>query len=234
MSGECAHSFLPVSVVGSTGYETAGTGMSLIVVPFHPVFGALRRARSPILWIGLTHLLGVAVGGVMVHARWEPALAQRDRIVGRAIASDPVMAASQMGFPVRAALLDFAENLGRGAVPSTVMGLGLIFPFPVAADRGWVGGIVAVDGEHKSRLRNWHEASYYLGVLLLQLIPYSLAGGAGVRLGMGFLFPKGRWGYKSSRTWLNIPIDGVMDVARIYALVVPLFLVASLVEFLLA
>jgi hypothetical protein len=42
------------------------------------------------------------------------------------------------------------------------------------------------------------------------------------------------WEYKSSRTWLNIPIDGLLDVARIYALVVPLFLVASLVEFLLA
>jgi hypothetical protein len=212
----------------------AGAEMSVIVVPFHPVFGALWRARRPILWMGLTYLLSVAVGAITVHSHSELALLRRDQIVGRAIASDPVMAASQKGFPVRAALLDFAGNLGRGAIPTTVMGLAVVMPFPVAAYRGWVGGIVAVDGEHKSRLRNWREGSYYFGVLLLQLIPYSLAGGAGVRLGLGFLLPKGRWGYKSSRTWLNIPLDGVLDVARIYALAVPLFLIASLVEFLLA
>jgi hypothetical protein len=205
-----------------------------MVVFLRSVAAALWRARQPILWIGLTYLLGVVVGAVMVHVRSGFALSRGDQIVGQAVASDPATGALMKGLPVRAALFDFAENLGRGAIPSTVMGLGLVFPFPVAAYRGWVGGIVAVDGEHKSRLRNWHEASYYLGVLLLQLIPYSLSGGAGVRLGLGFLFPKGRWGYQSSQTWLNIPIDGVLDVARIYALVVPLFLIASLVEFLLA
>jgi uncharacterized membrane protein SpoIIM required for sporulation len=76
------------------------------------------------------------------------------------------------------------------------------------------------------------EGSYYLGVLLFQLIPYTLAGGAGVRLGLGFLLPSGRWGYPAGRRWLGLPAEGVRDVGRIYALVVPLFLVASLVEFL--
>jgi hypothetical protein len=198
------------------------------------VAAALRRARQPILWIGLTYLLGVVAGAIMVHARSEFALSKGDQIVGQAVASDPATEALMRGLPVRAALFDFGGNLGRGAIPTTVMGLGLVFPFPVAAYRGWIGGIVAVDREHKSRLRNWREGSYYLGVLLLQLIPYSLAGGAGVRLGLGFLFPRGRWGYKGSKRWLTIPLDGVRDVARIYALVVPLFLIASLVEFLLA
>ncbi len=199
---------------------------------FRSLIGALRRAQEPILWMGLTYFLGAAVGAVMVHSHSEAALSQRDLIVGRAVASDPVMAASKKGFQVHAALLDFAGNLGRGAIPTTVMGLSVAMPFPVAAYRGWIGGIVGVDGEHKSRLRNWHEASYYLGVLALQLIPYSLAGGAGVRLGLGFLLPKSRWGYTGSRRWLTLPADGVRDVGRIYIMVVPLFLIASLVEFL--
>src|SRR5258708_3205000 len=165
------------------------------MVFFRSVASALWRAWQPILWIGLTYLLGVVVGAFMAHVGSGFALSQGDQIVGQAVASDPAMAASIKGFPVRAALFDVAGNLGRGAIPTTVMGLGLVLPFPVAAYRGWIGGIVSVDGEHKSRLRSWQEASYYLGVLLLQLIPYSLAGGAGVRLGLGFLFPKGRWGY---------------------------------------
>jgi hypothetical protein len=193
---------------------------------------ALRRARAPILWIGLAYAVGVIAGAGMVHLNSGFALAYRDKLVGRAMASDPSAVALEHGFPVRAALWDFAGNLGRGAVPSTVMGLAVVLPFPQAVFRGWVGGIVSVDGEHRSRLGNWREASYYLGVLLLQLLPYTLAGGAGVRLGLGFLMPKSRWGYSSQRRWLTIPAEGVRDVARIYVLIVPLFLLASLVEFL--
>jgi len=48
---------------------------------------------------------------------------------------------------------------------------------------------------------------------------------------MGFLLPKRRWGYSGPR-WLPIPVEGIRDVGRIYVLVTPLFLVASLVEFL--
>jgi hypothetical protein len=194
---------------------------------------ALQRARAPILWIGLAYAAGVVAGAGMVHLHSGFALAYRDQLVGRAMASDPASQASGRGFPVRAALWDFAENLGKGAIPSTMMGLAVVLPFPQAVFRGWVGGIVSVDGEHRSRLGNWREGSYYLGVLLLQLLPYTLAGGAGVRLGLGFLMPKGRWGYSSPQRWLTLPAEGVRDVARIYALVVPLFLVASLVEFLI-
>jgi hypothetical protein len=193
---------------------------------------ALRRTRAPILWIGLTYAAGVVAGAGMVHLHSGFALAYRDKLVGRAMVSDPAALASRRGFPVRAALWDFAGNLGRGAVPSTVMGLAVALPFPQAAFRGWVGGIVSVDGQHRSRLGNWSEGSYYLSVLILQLLPFTLAGGAGVRLGLGFLMPKGRWSYPSQQRWLTIPADGVRDVARIYVLIAPLFLLASLVEFL--
>jgi hypothetical protein len=199
---------------------------------FLAIFLALRRARAPILWIGLTYMLGVIAGAVMVHAHHVAALRYRDRLVGRALASDPAAVALKRGLPLRAALLDFAGNLGLGAVPSTLMGLPVAPLFPFAAYRGWVGGIVSVDGRHESRLRTWHEGIYYLGVLLLQLIPYSLAGGAGIRLGLAVLFPKGRYGYPASERWIGFPAEGVRDVVRIYALLVPLFLLASLVEFL--
>jgi len=66
----------------------------------------------------------------------------------------------------------------------------------------------------------------------LQLIPYSLAGGAGIRLGLAVLFPKGRYAYPASERWLGFPAEGVRDIFRIYELLVPLFLLASLVEFL--
>ena len=155
---------------------------------------------------------------------------ERD-LVPRAQKGD-VLKAMQQGVPLRAAITDFGGNLVLGAAPSTVMGLGVIMPFPLVAFRGWVGGIVSVDGEHVSRLRDGRERLYYLGVLLLQLIPYTLAGGTGVRLGLAFLLPKGRWGYGTPERSLGLPAEGVRDVLRIYLLVVPLFLVASIVEFL--
>jgi hypothetical protein len=97
-----------------------------------------------------------------------------------------------------------------------------------------VGGIVSVDGTHSSRLTSSAgEAAYYLVVIVLQLIPYALAGGAGVRLGLAFLWPRGRFGYPSTRRWLGLPREGVRDVLLIYALVAPLFAFASTVEFLL-
>jgi hypothetical protein len=195
------------------------------------LLGALARARAPILWIGATYLLSVTVGAGMVHAHNSLALRFRDKLVGDAQQTD-VLRAMNRGLPLRAAAGDFAGNLFLGAVPSTVMGLSVVMPFPWVAFRGWVGGIVSVDGKHLSRLRDVRERLYYLGVLLLQLIPYTLAAGTGVRLGLASLLPKGRWGYESRDRWFGLPAEGVCDVGRIYLLVVPLFLVASLVEFL--
>ena len=197
----------------------------------YALLSALNRARAPILWIGSTYFLCVLVGAGMVHSHNGFALRYRDNLVGDAQQS-AVGDAMKHGMPLRAAIGDFGGNLLLGAVPSTIMGLLVIMPFPWVAFRGWVGGIVSVDGQHVSRLRDGNERVYFLGVLLLQLIPYTLAGGAGVRLGLAFLFPKGRWGYPSPERWTGLPADGVRDVARIYLLVVPMFLVASLLEFL--
>ena len=112
------------------------------------------------------------------------------------------------------------------------MGLGIVLPFPVAAHRGWIGGLVSVDGAHASRFGSWREGSYFAAVVFLQLVPYILAGGAGVRLGLANLMPKGRFGYPDSERWMWLPAAGIRDVLWIYTLIVPLFLVASLVEFL--
>ena len=178
------------------------------------------------------YLIGLVAGAAMVHTGNAFSLKYRDNLVGTAMATDPAAVALNRGFPLRAALIDFAGNLGLGAVPSTVMGLGVALPFPLAAYRGWIGGIVSVDGEHNSRLRVSRERWYYLGVVLLQLLPYSLAGGAGVRLGLAFLRPNTAVGYPGSAKWMGLPVDGLRDVLRIYTIVVPLFLVASLIEFL--
>ena len=194
------------------------------------VSSAISRARRPILWTALAYALGVSAGMVMAHTGNRFAVRHRDELVGAAFRGK-TLGSLQAGFPVKAALYDFAGNLILGAVPSTVMGLGILMPFPVACYRGWIGGIVSIDGEHRSRFGDWHEGIYYLGVLVLQLIPYSLAGGAGVRLGLGYVFPKGRFGYVGRR-WFGFPVAGLQDVGWIYTLVVPLFLIASLVEFL--
>jgi hypothetical protein len=194
------------------------------------LLSALARARAPILWIGSTYLLSVAVGAAMVHLDNSFALRYRDNLVGNAQRST-VGNAMNHGMPLRAALGDFAGNLILGAMPSTVMGLSVVMPFPWVAFRGWIGGIVSVDGQHISRLRDSRECIYYLGILLLQLIPYTLAGGTGVRLGLAFIFPKGPWGYPMVERWLGLPAEGVRDVGRIYLLIIPLFFIASLLEF---
>lgn len=198
---------------------------------------ALRRARTPILAMLLAQGLGLVVGVAMAHGGAPSALDRRDRIVGAARAIDPAAIALRQGHRWRAAAADFAGNLGYAAVPTTVLGLGVVLPYPVAAYRGWVGGIVSVDDQHRSRLREPREALYYVLVVVLQSIPYALAGGAGVRVGLGLWPPRApasgprRPGLprETLRETLREPLR---DVARIYALVVPLLFVASLVEFL--
>ncbi len=199
-------------------------------MPFSRAFAAVGRARVQILWVAITYGASVTAGVVMAHQGIGVAVRQRDELVAKALQGKTLVALDH-GFPVRAAAYDFAGNLLLGAVPSTFMGLAVVTPFPVAAYRGWVGGIVSVDRRHRSRFRTWREGSYYLGVLLLQLIPYTLAGGAGVRLGLAYVFPRSRYGYAGARR-LGFPLEAVRDVGWIYTLVAPLFLVASLVEFL--
>lgn len=190
---------------------------------------ALLRARTPILTIALTYLVSVCAGIVMAHTGNRFALDLRDRVVVRAAAKDPAAITLRSGRRWRAALLDFGRNLTLGAVPDTVGGLALVLPYPVAAYRGWVGGIVSVDRSHASRLSTPRRATYYLVALALQLVPYSLAAGAGINLGWAYLRPL-RW-YQGPG-WHGFPRGALRDTIRIYVVAVPLFLMASVWEFL--
>jgi hypothetical protein len=166
----------------------------------------------------------------MVHSGNEFALDFADNVVTQA-ADDPAVIALQNHNRLEAALFDFGENLCLGAVPNTVMGMAFILPYPFVAYRGWVGGTVSVwtDNVHTSRLADPWEAAYYIITLVLQLIPYSLAGGAGVNLGITIFRQRP---YYLGDKWLGFSKEAVRDVFRIYLLVVPLFFAASLWEFL--
>jgi uncharacterized membrane protein SpoIIM required for sporulation len=187
---------------------------------------ALQRARIAILTVALTYLLSVSVGMVMVHTGNQWAIAHRDRIVSRA-QSSPITIALKQNNRLRAAVLDFGGNL-YGAIADTLGGLGVVFPYPFIAYRGWIGGIVSIDSSHVSRFAEPREAMYYLITLTLQLIPYVLAGGAGVNIGLALYRPRS---FYQGEKWLGLPKEALRDVFRIYLLVVPLFLLASLWEF---
>ena len=194
------------------------------------IASALFRCRLQVLSIFLTYVLSSAIGILMVHAGSHFALSQRDKIVGHANATEPAALSEQAGEHVTAAIQDFAANVFRGAIPQTLLGLGVIPPYVSAAYQGWVGGIVSVDGRHQSRLARLSTASYYLTVLLLQFIPFSLAIGAGVRAGLDLYFHNASvgwklWQYKAPRSTLE-------GLAACYIVAVPLFLLASVVEYL--
>jgi hypothetical protein len=196
----------------------------------HSIFAfvtrALHRARIAILTVALTNLVAVIVGMVMVHTGNEWAIAYRDHIVSGAQSSSIIVALKQND-RLRAAVLDFGGNL-YVAVANTLGGLGVIVSYPMIAYRGWIGGIVAIDSSHVSRFADPKEAAYYLITLTLQIIPYVLAGGAGVNMGLAYFRPKS---FYQGEKWLGIPKEAIRDALRIYLIVVPLFLLASLWEF---
>ncbi len=194
------------------------------------VVRAIGRARFAILAVAGAYGLAILVGIVMVHAGNAFALNYRDQLVGRAVQQDPAAQAAGRGDALQAALRDFGGNLVLGAVPKTLSGFGVVFPFPLVAYQGWVGGLVSVRGDHTSRLNDPRSAVYYLLTLLLQVTAYALAVGAGVNVGVAlFRLPP----YYQGPRWLGLfPQEALRDVARIYAVVVPLFLAASLWEFL--
>lgn len=190
------------------------------------VIRALARARVPILTVALTYFISVVIGIVMVHTGNAFALTYRDKIVSNA-QSSPILVALDQNDRLRAAVLDFAANL-FAAMANTIAGLGVVVAYPIVAYRGWIGGIVSIDSAHISRLADSKEAAYYLITLVLQLVPYSVSGGAGVNLGLAYLRPKSD--YQGDK-WMGIPKEAIRDVLRIYLMVVPLFLLASLWEF---
>ena len=194
------------------------------------VIRAVARARSSILTIALTYVVFIALGVILTHTGNAWALDARDQLVGKAMQQDPAAIAYGQADNLRAAGLDFLGNLTLGAIPKTLAGMGVLTAYPLVAYQGWVGGIVSVRGDHSSRLDDPRSAVYYLLTLLLQLIPYSLAVGAGVNAGIALRKPPPH--YQDAK-WLGLfSKEALRDVGRIYALVIPLFLVASLWEFL--
>jgi len=194
---------------------------------------ALKNARFGIWSIALAYLVGLGAGGVMVHAGYGRALDYRDKLVGAAQRESPILKQYQKANRLAAAGLDAAGNAFGGA-SSLLAGYCPPAGYGVAAFRGWVGGVVSVDGEHRSRLAKPYEAFYYLVTLLLQLIPYSLTGGAGVSLGIAAFASERRTGYHGARMpWLRIPYEALRDAGWIYLLALPLFAIASLFEFLM-
>lgn len=189
---------------------------------------ALKRARYPILTVASAYIISVLAGMIMVHAGNQFALSRRDAIVSKAQSSAILISLDQNN-RLQAALLDFSGNL-LGAVSTALAGLGVVTSYPIIAYRGWIGGIVSVDGSHASRLANPAEAAYYLITLVLQLIPYTLSGGAGVNLGLAMWKPQSAY---QGEKWLGMPKEAIRDAFRIYLVAIPLFLLASLWEFLM-
>lgn len=194
---------------------------------FGAPISAIHRARISVVSVAATYALSVAIGIAMAGAGSELALARRDAIVADARSSDTLVA-DRDGDHLRAALLDFTGNLGASAVDA-VTGISVVGAYPLVAYRGWVGGIVSVDSRHRSRLGDAGSATYYLVTLVLQLIPYSIAGGMGVHLGIG------AWrAVRAPRagSWLGLPSDRLRDAVLAFVVIAPLFLVAALWEFL--
>lgn len=198
------------------------------IAPLRAPLRAISDARAAILSVAVVYALSVAIGIAMVSSGNAYALERRDAIVGAAQTSDTLVA-YRGGDGVRAALLDFAANLGLGGITSTVLGITVLGAYPVFAYRGWVGGIVSVDKQHRSRLGSFDSALYYLVTLILQLIPYSIAGGVGIRLGIAaWRDIRG----SSAPSVFGLRKDRLRDAALAYVFIAPLFLVASLWEFL--
>jgi hypothetical protein len=191
---------------------------------------ALRRTRGPLVASAVTYLASVVIGIVLATAGVPFAVSQRDAIVGGAGTSS-ITQAENRGDHLRAALLDFGSNLFLGAVPTSITGLSVIGPFPIAAYRGWVGGIVSIDGRHKSRLADPGPAVYYIVTLVIQLTGFILTMAAGVHVGLS------AWRARnddSIRSWagFRLPPAALADAGNLYLLAVPVFLIGSLWEFL--
>jgi hypothetical protein len=107
-------------------------------------------------------------------------------------------------------------------MPQTIAGLSIVIPYFSVAYQGWVGGIVSIKANH-SRFNNWKSTLYYLIVLILQYIPYSLAIGSGIKLGIDTY----KLNKNSKILKYRIDKSGLKDVLLIYIFVIPLFYIFS-------
>lgn len=208
--------------------ETLGGTMVGASQMFTRVRLAIHRARFAVLLMGCAYSIGLIAGIVSVHMGHQRSLAFRDRVVSNAQASSPILRYSRKGQPIAAAALDCAGNL-VGATATAAAGWWAPAPFPIAIYRGWIGGIVSVDHNHRSRFRATESGLYYALIVTLQLLGYILAGGAGVNLGLARAWARPE--YAGSRM-MGIPREAFRDAAYMYILVVPIFAIASALEFL--
>lgn len=185
---------------------------------------ALLRAKIPILTVAATYFVSVAIGIIMVNSGNQFALSYRDSVVAKARTGVILTQKNQL----LKGLADFGGN-SLSAAGDTILGFGIILPYPMVVYRGWVGGIVSVDGNHISRLMDFKKAGYYLSVVFLQLLGYSLAAGAGIRAGLSVFRARPK---DAGFVWFGIPKEALLDILWIYSLVIPIFLIASLWEFL--
>jgi hypothetical protein len=194
------------------------------------LFGAFRRACGPIAASAVTYVTFLLLGVALASSGWAFAVHQRDSVVNAAN-TNPITVEYRQGNRLMAALLDFGANTSLGAIPTSIIGLTVIGPFPIAAYRGWIGGIVSIDSSHHSRLATPSGAIYYLVTVTLQLIGYVLTMGAGVHVGWS------AWKIRHdtsvrSLAGVRIPSSALRDAGYIYMVAVPVFLIASLWEFL--
>lgn len=187
---------------------------------FNLVYNAVNNCKIYVLSVFLTYCISCFAGIIMSHYGNNFALSTRDKIVGQAVKTDKASINYQEGNKFSAALNDF----------QTLLGLGIVIPYFSVIKQGWVGGIVSVDSDNKSRFKNFKSAFYYLFVLLLQFIPYSLAIGAGIKCGVDF------YNYNKLNEWMilkyRIQRSSLIELGLVYLLVIPLFFIASCFEFL--
>ena len=195
-----------------------------------PLGEALDRCKVFAVSVFLTYCISCLIGILMSHAGNEFALSRRDRIVGAAVKSDVASLSHQSGNNFTAALYDCSGNLLYAAIPQTLLGFGVVLPYFTVTYQGWTGGIVSVDDSHQSRFRNAKSSAYYLIVLLLQFLPFSLSIGAGIKCGVDL------YRYNSSVSWrvwhYRFPMASLRDLGFVYLVSVPLFFLASCFEFL--
>lgn len=221
-SRDPAHNFLSYDV------QSIAVAMTRISQIFARVQLAVHRTRNGVLLMGCAYGFGLIVGIVSVHLGQQQSLALRDRIVSKAQTSSSTLSYASEGHPIAAAAVDFGGNL-LGATLTAAGGWYAPAPFPLAIYRGLIGGVVSVDGKHRSRFRTFEGGLYYGLVVSLQLAGYILCGGAGVNLGLARVKP--RPGYEGRR-FLSVPIEAIRDAAYMYVLVIPIFAFASALEYL--
>lgn len=194
---------------------------------FNSISLTLRSCKKWIAAIFILYSISCCTGIILVHHADSFTLSFRDRIVGDAIKNDKASINYNAGNRLAAAFIDCSGNI-YSSVIQTFLGLSVVIPYFTVAYQGWIGGIVSVNNDHQSRLKNIQSAAYYFIVLVLQYIPYSLVVGAGLKLGVET--------YRLNKTGnlFNFKIDkaAARDVLNMYIIAIPLFLIASCFEFL--